>query len=56
METPAFNLWNRDELNRFAMEAYLQMQMDHEAKEQLRLDLRDAMKLLREQRNKDDWK
>jgi hypothetical protein len=44
---PNFAAWDRQLLDKFATEAYLRLQQQEEALEQLRLDLKDAMKLLR---------
>ena len=44
---PNFAAWDRLLLDKFATEAYLRLQQQEEALEQLRLDLKDAMKLLR---------
>ena len=44
---PNFSAWERETLDKFAAEAYLRLQQQEEALEQLRLDLKDAMKLLR---------
>jgi hypothetical protein len=46
-DLPNFAAWERTTLDRFAMDAYIRMQQQTEAIEQLRQDLRDAMKLLR---------
>lgn len=40
--------WSHASLVKFAQDAYVRMQQDHQTIEQLRLDLKDAMKLLRE--------
>lgn len=47
MDTPNFAAWNQDTLAKYAMEQYLENIAIREANEQLRLDLKDAMKLLR---------
>jgi hypothetical protein len=44
---PNFAAWERETLDKFATEAYLRLQAQEEALEQLRGDLKDAMKLLR---------
>lgn len=44
---PNFPAWDRDLLDKFAEEAYRRLQQQEDALEQLRLDLKDAMKLLR---------
>jgi len=44
---PNFSAWDRQLLDKFAAEAYLRLQAQEDALEQLRGDLKDAMKLLR---------
>jgi hypothetical protein len=44
---PNFSAWDRQLLDKFATEAYLRLRAQEEALEQLRGDLKDAMKLLR---------
>ena len=44
---PNFAAWERDLLDKFAEDAYRRLQAQEDALEQLRLDLKDAMKLLR---------
>ena len=46
-DLPNFPAWERATLDKFAADAYIRMQQQAEAIEQLRQDLRDAMKLLR---------
>jgi hypothetical protein len=46
-DLPNFAAWERQTLDKFALDAYLRLQAQQEAIEQLRQDLRDAMKLLR---------
>ena len=46
-DLPNFAAWERQTLDRFALDAYLRLQAQQEALEQLRQDLRDAMNLLR---------
>ena len=46
-DLPNFAAWERLTLDRFALDAYLRLQAQQEALEQLRGDLRDAMNLLR---------
>ena len=46
-DLPNFPAWERQTLDKFALDAYLRLQAQQEALEQLRGDLRDAMKLLR---------
>lgn len=56
-DVPNFAAWSIPTLVSFAQDAYVRMQEQEGAIEQLRLDLKDAMRMLRE-RNKqeDDWK
>jgi len=46
-DLPNFSAWERVTLDKFALDAYLRLQAQQEALEQLRQDLRDAMALLR---------
>jgi hypothetical protein len=46
-DLPNFAAWERQTLDKFALDAYIRMQQQAEAIEQLRQDLRDAMQLLR---------
>jgi hypothetical protein len=46
-DLPNFPAWERQTLDKFAVDAYIRLQQQSEAIEQLRQDLRDAMKLLR---------
>ena len=46
-DLPNFPAWERQTLDKFAADSYIRMQQQAEAIEQLRGDLRDAMKLLR---------
>jgi hypothetical protein len=46
-DLPNFSAWERTTLDKFALDAYLRLQGQQEALEQLRQDLRDAMQLLR---------
>jgi hypothetical protein len=46
-DLPNFAAWERQTLDRFALDAYIRLQQQQEALEQLRQDLRDAMALLR---------
>ena len=55
-DAPNFEAWDQATLAQFAKETYNRLQEMQEANEQLRLDLKDAMKLVRQQHNKDDWK
>jgi len=47
MMTPTFNTWEREALNQFALDSYLQLQHQKEQLEQLRSDLKDAIKAYR---------
>jgi hypothetical protein len=53
-ETPNFASWQHDTLARFATECYIRLQDEQEANEQLRMDLKDAMKLARIENMKDN--
>ena len=46
-DLPNFAAWTHETLAKFALEAYLRMQAQQEAIEQLRGDLKDAMQLVR---------
>jgi len=46
-ETPLFATWRHETLAKFATEVYLKLQDEQAANQQLRLDLKDAMKLAR---------
>ena len=46
-DLPNFAAWERTTLDKFALDAYLRLQAQQEALEQLRQDLRDAMNLIR---------
>lgn len=48
-DTPNFSAWHQNNLVDFAKQAYTRMQEQEDAIAQLRLDLKDAMKLLRSQ-------
>ena len=48
-ETPNFATWQHDTLAKFAHEVYIRLQDEQAANEQLRLDLKDAMKLAHKQ-------
>ena len=50
----ACSTWQLDTLAKFATECYLRLQDEQAANEQLRLDLKDAMKLARIQNMKDN--
>jgi hypothetical protein len=53
-ETPNFTTWQHDTLARFATECYIRLQDEQEANEQLRRDVKDAMKLARIENMKDN--
>jgi hypothetical protein len=53
-ETPDFKTWQHTTLAKFATECYLRLQDEQAANEQLRLDLKDAMKLARIQNMKEN--
>lgn len=53
-ETPNFATWQHDTLAKFAHEVYTKLQDEQAANEQLRLDLKDAMKLARIENMKDN--
>ena len=46
-DTPNFAAWSNENLAKFALEAYLRLQAQQDALEQLRGDLKDAMQLVR---------
>ena len=46
--TPTFSTWDRQTLDKFALEAYLRMLKQQDQLEQLRLDLKDAIAAYRE--------
>ena len=46
-DLPNFAAWSNENLAKFAMEAYLRLQAQQDALEQLRGDLKDAMQLVR---------
>jgi hypothetical protein len=48
--TPNFAAWTNENLAKFALEAYLRLQAQQDALEQLRGDLKDAMKEIRRAR------
>ena len=41
--TPTFSAWERKNLDKFALEAYLRMREQQDQLEQARLDLKDAI-------------
>jgi hypothetical protein len=53
-ETPNFTTWQHDTLAKFATEVYTRLQDEQAANEQLRNDLKDAMKLARIENMKDN--
>jgi hypothetical protein len=53
-ETPEFASWEHDTLAKFARDCYIRLQDEQEANEQLRRDVKDAMKLARIQNMKDN--
>lgn len=54
LSKPTFPTWRREVLDQFASELWDCHQQLHDTVEQLRLDLKDAMKELR--KYQDDWK
>jgi len=52
-DLPNFAAWTNETLAKFATEAYLRLQAQQDALEQLRGDLRDAMKEIRRIRQSD---
>ena len=46
--TPTFATWERQTLDKFALNAYLRLQEQQDQLEQLRLDLKDAIAAYRE--------
>ena len=46
-EPPNFAAWSRGTLDEFALEAYLRIQEQTQTMEHMRMDLHDAMTLLR---------
>ena len=53
-DTPNFSTWQHDTLAKFAAEVYARLQAEQAANEQLRIDLKDAMKMARQQILKDN--
>jgi len=53
-ETPEFASWEHDTLAKFARDCYTRLQDEQAANEQLRMDLKDAMKLARIENMKDN--
>jgi hypothetical protein len=47
-DTPNFAAWTNENLSKFALDAYLRLQAQQDAIEQLRGDLKDAMQLIRQ--------
>lgn len=52
-DLPNFAAWTNENLAKFATEAYLRLQAQQDALEQLRGDLRDAMKEVRRLRQRE---
>ena len=48
-DQPNFSTWQHDTLAKFASEVYAKLQAEQAANEQLRLDLKDAMRMARKQ-------
>ena len=46
--TPTFSTWERQTLDKFALEAHLRLQQQQDQIEQLRLDCKDAIAAYRE--------
>jgi len=46
-DIPNFAAWSNENLTKFALDAYLRLQAQQDAIEQLRGDLKDAMRLVR---------
>ena len=55
-DKPNFAAWSNENLAKFAADAYDKIKEQEEVIEHLRLDVKDAMKQVRQQFNKDDWK
>jgi len=47
-DIPNFAAWTNENLSKFALDAYLRLQAQQDAMEQLRGDLKDAMQLIRQ--------
>ena len=47
-DIPNFSAWTNENLAKFALEAYVRLQAQQDAIEQLRGDLKDAMQLIRQ--------
>ena len=45
--TPTFSIWERETLDKFALNAYLRLQEQQDQLEQLRGDLKDAIEAYR---------
>ena len=54
IDQPNFETWQRDNLVRFCQDCYAALLSEQSANEQLRLDLKDAMKMARQQILKDN--
>ena len=53
-DSPNFKTWSHENLANFAAECYARLVAEQQANEQLRLDLKDAMKLARIENMKDN--
>ena len=53
-DVPTFSTWDRRSLDRFAHDCYIRLKAEQQANEQLRLDLKDAMILLRKELNRNN--
>lgn len=51
---PNFATWQHDTLAKFAYDCYVKLKAEQAANEQLRLDFKDAMKMVRKQILKDN--
>ena len=54
IDQPNFETWQRDNLVRICQDCYAALLAEQSANEQLRLDLKDAMKMARQQILKDN--
>jgi hypothetical protein len=54
IDQPNFATWERDNLVRFRQDCYAALLAEQEANEQLRIDLKDAMKMARQKILKDN--
>jgi len=55
-QKPNFKFWEHANVVKLTHDLWDQNVALREANEQLRLDLKDAMRLVRQQYSKDDWK